>query len=199
MPVSGRTRGDALTKLSRNTYPAAVIGRLLQLSERRVQQLAKEGILPKASRGRYDLVGCVQAYVGFLQGQLEKRVAERSDGFEDQRLRHQTAKAELAELELAELRGELIGMGAAEHGIATLLSGLQAQLLAIPATIAEELAALDDPKEIHAIAEAAIRQALQAVADAETTIPAAARDRGRGASADRGRSGRAAPASKPEL
>jgi hypothetical protein len=54
--------------MASNTQPVAVIARLLDLTERRVQQLAREGIIPPAARsgnerGRYDLVGAVRGYV----------------------------------------------------------------------------------------------------------------------------------------
>jgi hypothetical protein len=43
-----------------NAQPIGVIARLLDLSERRVQQLSREGVIPKAERGQYDLVGAVR-------------------------------------------------------------------------------------------------------------------------------------------
>ena len=36
------------------TQPIAVIAKLLDLTERRVQQLSREGVIPKAERGRYE-------------------------------------------------------------------------------------------------------------------------------------------------
>jgi hypothetical protein len=47
-------------------YKVAVIARFLNLTERRVQQLARDGIIPKPEKGKYDLVGCVQGYIGYL-------------------------------------------------------------------------------------------------------------------------------------
>jgi hypothetical protein len=53
--------------MATNTQPIAVIARLLDLTERRVQQLARDGIIPASARtgperGRYDLVGTVRGY-----------------------------------------------------------------------------------------------------------------------------------------
>ncbi len=45
--------------MSTATQPIGVIARLLDLSERRVQQLSREGVGPKAGRGQYDFIGCV--------------------------------------------------------------------------------------------------------------------------------------------
>lgn len=49
--------------MSTATQPIGVISRLLDLSERRVQQLSREGVIPKANRGQYDLIGSVRGYV----------------------------------------------------------------------------------------------------------------------------------------
>lgn len=46
--------------MSSPSQPLAVIAKLLDLTERRVQQLSREGVIPKAERGRYDLVGAVK-------------------------------------------------------------------------------------------------------------------------------------------
>jgi hypothetical protein len=43
------------------TYSVSTIAKLLILTERQVQALAKDGVLPKAERGRYALVPVVQA------------------------------------------------------------------------------------------------------------------------------------------
>ena len=189
-------RAEAFKK---TLVPVAVVGQVLKITGRRVQQLAAEGHIPKASRGRYNLVAAVQGYVTYLQEQLEKRATERSDGFEKQRLRHQTAKAALAELDLAQVRGELIGLADIEEGVTTLCSGITSQVLALPAALAEDLAALDDPKACHAILEEAFRSALTSVADATTRIPAEARDRRRRGAADRGRTSGVAAAAEAQL
>lgn len=52
-------------------YPVETIAALLNLQRRWVQQLAKNGVMPKAAHGRYPLAGCVQGYVRYLQAQAE--------------------------------------------------------------------------------------------------------------------------------
>lgn len=49
-------------------YSKEIIANLLNLSERRIEQLAKMKIIPKAGRGVFDLGPTVQAYVHYLQG-----------------------------------------------------------------------------------------------------------------------------------
>jgi hypothetical protein len=48
-------------------YPGRVIARLLNITERRLQQLAREGIVPKAAHGQYPLAAAIRGYVTYLQ------------------------------------------------------------------------------------------------------------------------------------
>jgi len=58
-----------------NAQPIVVIARLLDLSERRIQQLSREGVIPKAERGQYDLVGAVRGYVAYLRDPIGNKLA----------------------------------------------------------------------------------------------------------------------------
>jgi len=47
------------------------IAKLLDMTPRRVQQLVKEGILPKPiARGQYEIIPCVVAYIKHLKASL---------------------------------------------------------------------------------------------------------------------------------
>lgn len=88
-------------------YSAAIIARLLELTERRVQQLAREGIIPRGSRGKYPLIGVIRAYVRYLRqaGTAEGTIdPDRLRPFE----RHAHYKAETEKLKVETERGELI-------------------------------------------------------------------------------------------
>lgn len=49
-------------------YPKETIANLLNISERRIEQLVKQKVIPKAGRGVFDLGPTVQSYVRYLQG-----------------------------------------------------------------------------------------------------------------------------------
>lgn len=62
-------RSEALNDArSQGLYPKDTIANLLNISERRIEQLVKQKIIPKAGRGVFDLGPTVQAYVRYLQG-----------------------------------------------------------------------------------------------------------------------------------
>ena len=53
-----------MSGVSSASQPIGVIARLLDLSERRVQQLSREGVIPKAERGAPVLSGTYQRLDG---------------------------------------------------------------------------------------------------------------------------------------
>lgn len=90
-------------------HPVATIAGLLNLTERRVQQLAKDGIIPKAERGLYNLVGCVKAYVAYLQKMTEGRMPDEvSTTAKVDKSRLITAQARKAELEASKAEGNAL-------------------------------------------------------------------------------------------
>lgn len=116
-----------------------------------------------------------------------------------ERARLDRVRADMVEHRLAIERGEFIRIADCEHAIATVLTGLTSQLLALPAALAEELASCSEPAEVARILNEALRGALKTVANAETSIPAAARNRTQRAPADRDGAGSAAPAAGADL
>ena len=88
------------------SFNIVAISKLLKLTERRVQQLAKDGIIPKAERGKYDLVSSVHGYIDFLKAKAGGEfTAEEVIKNKNKLLK---AKAELAEIEKQKATGELI-------------------------------------------------------------------------------------------
>ena len=66
--------------MAQATYSLDVIAKLLDISPRRVQQLSSDGVIPRASRGKYELVPAVQGYIRFLRGRAIN--ADVNDGEE---------------------------------------------------------------------------------------------------------------------
>ncbi len=86
-----------------------VIARLLNLTVRHVQRLARDGVLPTVGRGRYPLVACVHAYIKYWQDRAAGRGFEAEAGSLDAaRTRKTVVETQLAEIQLAEAQGRLI-------------------------------------------------------------------------------------------
>lgn len=88
---------------NRQLYSSAVIGHLFDVSERRIQQLTREGVLPVEKVGkdnRYELVATVRAYTKYLADKAYGREQnQREADLKEQKLR--------AEIALKESQGEL--------------------------------------------------------------------------------------------
>jgi phage terminase Nu1 subunit (DNA packaging protein) len=174
--------------------PLAVIARLLDLSERRVQQLSREGVIPKAERGEYDLVGAVRGYVAYLRD-LAVRAQAGAPDFGLERARLIRAKADLAEMEADGRRGELLPAEAVEAAWTAVLARLRARLLVLP----DRLAPLCFEETTIAGVRDQIRQAVREALDelAATPVVLAADPDGSGAAGGDGAGGARDPAPAP--
>lgn len=144
----------------------------LNVTERRVQQLSKEG-LPKELRGKYELGKCMLWYIRYLQGALE--AAGRRDGGEEdfsglreEKKRIMRAEADLKEIELAKERGNLISIVDFEKEMTDLVLTTKARVMAIAPRIAPELVGENSRVMIQAKVEKACKEALELMAKVST-------------------------------
>lgn len=138
--------------MASNLYPIGTIARLFNLTERRVQQLAKDNIIPKAKRGEYDLVACVRGYVTYLQQAANGRTGDAAAD----RNRLLKAQADKAELECRMLMREVVAVLEVEESWARILKSFQSRLLAMPMRLVQAAHTHSD----QFAAEAAVRALL---------------------------------------
>jgi phage terminase Nu1 subunit (DNA packaging protein) len=132
--------------MSMPSFPVETIAKLFNLTPRRIQQLAKEKIIPKADRGKYDLVGSVQGYIRYLQDTTEGK-KETAD-VKHERGRLLKAQADKTELEVETMKASLIPVEEVEMEWSALVTIFRSRLLAIPSRGA--VLALSS-KEVHVI------------------------------------------------
>jgi len=157
--------------MSSATQPIGVIARLLDLSERRIQQLSREGVIPKAERGQYELIGSVRGYVRYLRDQALKAQAGAPD-YAAERARFIRARADLAEMEAEEKRHSLIAADQIEAALIAVLALLRTRLLALPDRLAPQL--FDQPTvgDTRNLIRAAIREVLDDLAQPDIELEA---------------------------
>lgn len=155
------------------TYAVATIAQLLNISPRRVQQLAREGVIPRAENGRYALVASVQGYVKYLQERSVSRDADEETLHERRRL--VKMQADKLEFEIGRLTSELVPTGEVGRAWARLAAAFRARMLALPSRLAAELAAEPDPNVVKARLEDEIHDALEELSRDEALVAAPAR------------------------
>lgn len=143
------------------THSVDVIARLLDLTTRRVQQLSNEGVIPKAERGRYELVPAVRGYIAYLK---ERSINPGVVSFDEVRARKIAAEAEMAEIELREKKGQLIPASEVVASWGEIVGACRSKLLAVPAKIAPVVAVEDNPAVCKKIVEEQIGEALYELA-----------------------------------
>jgi phage terminase Nu1 subunit (DNA packaging protein) len=145
-------------------YPAGVIAKLLLLTDRRVQQLAAEGVIPKAERGRYALAPAVQGYVKYLK---DRAIGADAEGGDAENAKHRLikARARMAELEADTLEGKLLDRTEVEQAWKTLVLNMRAKLMAIPVRAAPQMVTLPSIMQAAALLERLVTEALNELAD----------------------------------
>ena len=146
------------------TYPVATIAKLLRLTERRVQQLSKEGVIPKAERGRYDLVPSVQGYIKYLQDRAAPEMSGSID-YNAEKARLTRANADIAEMEAAKMKGRLIDSEEVTHAWAAIMSQVRANLLHnVPVRVASLAKSESNETKLKAMVKEEIANVLRSLA-----------------------------------
>ena len=152
--------------MAASTQPVAVIAKLLDLSERRVQQLSREGVIPKATRGQYDLIGSVRGYVRYLRDQAVSAQAGAPD-YAVERARYIRARADLAEMEANQRRGSLIAASDAGAAWVAMLALLRTRLLSLPDRLAPLVYETDSLAGTRDLLRGTLREALEDLASSD--------------------------------
>jgi phage terminase Nu1 subunit (DNA packaging protein) len=129
-----------------------------------VQDLIANGTIAKKGRGEYDLDECRQSYISRLRESAAGRANAGDLNLTDERARLAKEQADAKEMENAITRGELVYIEDVAKRVEVALSNVKTKLLAVPTKVAAEAAAADDAKEVQALIERHIIEALNELA-----------------------------------
>lgn len=130
-----------------NLQSTEIMAKLFELDPRRVQQLAKEGVLPAASQRPYkfDLLPTVKAYIRYLRDRANGKEAKTADTVkaEADKLRAEAdlkqSKAKIAELQLKELEGKMHRSEDVEAMTNDLVYTARSMIMALPGRLAMDV------------------------------------------------------------
>jgi phage terminase Nu1 subunit (DNA packaging protein) len=150
------------------SFNIQAIAKLLKLSERRIQQLAKDNIIPKAERGKYDLVSSVHGYIDFLKAKAG------GDFTAEEVLKNKNkllkAKAEIAEIEKQKATGELIPKEEVKRTWLELVHKVKQKLLSIPNKVAPVIVTVKNINEIKLILQDKLYEALYEITSDDRSV-----------------------------
>ncbi len=137
------------------SYSVSTIAKLFDLTERRVQQLAKEGIIPKAAKGKYELVPAVQGYIKYLRASKE----DTPTNISAERARLLKMQADKLSMAIDLEREKLLDADKAAAGWDNLIARCRSNLLGIPSRLAFQVTVVE-PREAERLMKSAIYDAL---------------------------------------
>lgn len=146
--------------------PASFYAKLFDITERRVQQLAKEGVIPKAARGQYPMLGTIKGYVNYLQERaLGSDLGASPSDLQSERVRLTKANADKVELEVSILDGTLIPAETVENVQGNMVSAFRAKMLSLPTKTAGKVQNTTDLAEIEEALRLEVHEALTELSD----------------------------------
>jgi hypothetical protein len=107
------------------TCTTSELAMVLGVSDRRIQQLVKEGLITPIGRNEYNLSETVHAYIKTVQGKSKSE-------YQDERTKLTKTNREKAEIELQLLRGEVHHSEDVKKVMFDMLGAFRSRLLAIP-------------------------------------------------------------------
>ena len=159
--------GEGSRSDQRIVTTAEQLADLFDLTKVRIHQLVTEGIVVKVERGVFDLVESVRGYVRFLK----QRKANQWDGngddagdWQKHRARLTAAKADMAEMQAAILKGTVHEARAVESVWTDHLLACRAKLLGMPKKLAPRVHGVAKLTAIETEIEAAVTEALNELA-----------------------------------
>lgn len=132
------------------------LSRWFGITPRRVQSLVTDGHLTKPEAGKYDLKESVRQYIEFL------RKSGRGGGVKlvDEKTRLTTAQADREELELEEMKGELVSASTVEKAWGAEFAAIRQSLLSMPSKAAPVVAQMESVGEVKAFLDELIHDTL---------------------------------------
>lgn len=127
-----------VTDIDSLTVSASVLGNILSVKDRRIRQMAVEGIMVRAAKGRYKLVESLKNYILTLKLAAEGVTTEDLDeiNIEEEKALHERAKRQILELKLRTMKGELHKAEDVEAVMMDMLVSFKTRVMNIPSKVA---------------------------------------------------------------
>jgi len=147
-----------------NTVTAETLAKIFAVTDRRIQQLAKDKVIPKDGKGQYPLMPSIMAYIQYLQS-LAKGKNITPEDIHVERLKKIRIENELLELEAQKQRGEVLDAEIVAEKLCQAVLQLRDNLLTVPPRIAPKLVNIDSEQKILEIIETCLLETMHVMSD----------------------------------
>ncbi len=131
-----------ITNIDSITVSASVLGELFGVTDRRIRQMAEEGIVTRAAKGRYKLVDSVKNYLLTLKLAAEGVDVELADGeinYDEEKGLHERVKRHISEIKLQIMKAEVHKSEDVERVMTDMLVAFKTRVMNIPSKMAPVL------------------------------------------------------------
>lgn len=162
-----------MADVKKNLQGSAIIAKLFGVTDRRVQQMAKEGIIPIEQKKPYkfDLLPTVQAYIKYLSDKANGKEQKSSDTVqaEADKLRAEAdlkrSKADIADMQLKELEGKMHRSEDVEAMTNDLVYTIRSMIMALPGRLAMDVVQVSTANEASALIRSECNKVLDELAE----------------------------------
>lgn len=126
------------------------LSKIIGRTARTIQLLAKDGILScekSRNKNQYDLYVVVQEYIDYMTKSTNEKISSGGDAKLREEVRYKRAKADMMELELMEIKGQMHRAEDVESVMTDMVLAVRSALLSLPGRLGVKLAATDSAAE----------------------------------------------------
>lgn len=152
-----------VASISSVTVNATVLSDMLGVSNRRIRQLAEEGILVRAAKGRYKLAESIKNYIVTLRISNKDSTGNISSeelDLDEEKAKHEVIKKQINQLKLQLMKGEVHKSEDVRAVMSDMLAAFRSRLMNHPAKSAPVLANMYDAGQIQTYLEKEMSDAL---------------------------------------
>ena len=144
-------------------YPQAVMCEVMGITPRRIQQLAKEGIIRKDPGGKYPFARTISEYLDFLRGNAKN--AGQAIDFNAEKARKTKAEADIAEIAAAKAKGEVVDLKDVERNLEFVFAEVKSNMRNVPQRVAPRIIGETEEHRIKSAILDEIDQAMESMAE----------------------------------
>lgn len=149
------------------------VAEMLNLSDRRVHQLVKDGVLPRSQKGKYDLVECGKSYIEYLNKKAaaaNKSIEALNKELTQEKVLYERARRRKQEILTDALERKSHLAADVARVWSDMVAVTKARIMSLPSRILNDSRYLiSDDKEMKRIVNKAVRDALTSLADYDPT------------------------------